>query len=64
MQILLVTPPLTQLNTPYPASPYLAGYLEKCGYHVSQLDLGIELINRIFTAAFLKEIFEIGRAHV
>jgi radical SAM superfamily enzyme YgiQ (UPF0313 family) len=58
MKILLVTPPLTQLNTPYPASPYLAGYLEKCGFSVSQLDLGIELINRIFTASFLKEIFD------
>jgi len=58
MQILLVTPPLTQLNTPYPASPYLACYLEKCGYRVSQLDLGIELINRIFTASFLHDIFD------
>ena len=58
MQILLVTPPLTQLNTPYPASPYLAGYLEKCGYQVSQLDLGIELINRIFTTSFLHDIFD------
>ena len=58
MQILLVTPPLTQLNTPYPASPYLAGYLEKCGYQVSQLDLGIVLINRIFTSSFLAGIFD------
>jgi hypothetical protein len=59
MQILLVTPPLTQLNTPYPASPYLAGYLEKCGYQVSQLDLGIELINKIFTTSVLKDIFDL-----
>jgi len=58
MQILLVTPPLTQLNTPYPASPYLAGYLEKCGYQVSQLDLGIELTNRIFTTSFFHVIFD------
>ena len=58
MKILLVTPPLTQLNTPYPASPYLAGYLEKCGYEVVQLDLGILLINRIFTRSFLIQIFD------
>lgn len=58
MQILLVTPPLTQLNTPYPASPYLAGYLEKCGYVVAQLDLGIQLVDRIFTRSFLHSIFD------
>jgi hypothetical protein len=56
MQILLVTPPLTQLNTPYPASPYLAGYLQTCGYRVAQLDLGIVLIDRIYSSAFLHEI--------
>jgi len=58
MQILLVTPPLTQLNTPYPASPYLAGYLEKTGYDVVQLDLGIILVDRIFTRSFLQSIFD------
>ncbi len=58
MQILLVTPPLTQLNTPYPASPYLAGYLEKCGYDVAQLDLGIMLVDRIFTRSFLHNLFD------
>jgi len=57
MKILLVTPPLTQLNTPYPASPYLAGYLEKCGHEVVQLDLGIMLINRIFTRSFIAGLF-------
>lgn len=58
MQILLVTPPLTQLNTPYPASPYLAGYLEKIGYNVAQLDLGVMLVDRIFTRSFLQSIFD------
>ena len=58
MQILLVTPPLTQLNTPYPASPYLAGYLSTCGYTVEQLDLGIQLVDRIFTRSFLHSIFD------
>ncbi|WP_320052775.1 radical SAM protein [uncultured Acetobacteroides sp.] len=58
MRILLVTPPLTQLNTPYPATPYLAGYLSKQGVEVYQQDLGIELIDRIFTAAMLAEVFD------
>lgn len=59
MKILLVTPPFTQLNTPYPASPYLAGYLKKCGYEVAQLDLGILLISRIFTRHFLVQMFNL-----
>lgn len=58
MQVLLVTPPLTQLNTPYPASPYLAGYLKQCGYAVAQLDLGILLVDRIFSKTFLQSIFD------
>ena len=48
-KILLITPPFTQLNTPYPASPYLKGFLKLHGYDVFQADLGIELINKIFS---------------
>lgn len=58
MRILLVTPPLTQLNTPYPATPYLAGYLSKIGVDVFQQDLGIELIDRLFSADTLSLVFE------
>lgn len=58
MRILLVTPPLTQLNTPYPATPYLAGYLSKQGVEVFQQDLGIELIDRLFTADMLAAVFD------
>lgn len=58
MRTLLVTPPLTQLNTPYPATPYLAGFLKRQGVDVSQLDLGIELIDRLFTAEMLANIFD------
>lgn len=59
MRILLVTPPLTQLNTPYPATAYLAGYLNKQGFDTFQLDLGIELIDRLFTSAMLAKIFDL-----
>ncbi len=57
MDILLITPPLTQLNTPYPATTVLKGYLEQKGNLVSQADLGIELINRIYTKEYLTELF-------
>lgn len=57
MNILLITPPLTQLNTPYPATTVLKGYLEGKGNIVCQADLGIELINRIYTSEYLSELF-------
>ncbi len=58
MNILLITPPLTQLNTPYPATAYLQGFLKTKNYNVHQADLGIELVNRIFTRKSLESIFQ------
>lgn len=57
-KVLLVTPPLTQLNTPYPATAYLKYFLSGRGYEVQQMDLGIELILKIFSKAGLAELFE------
>jgi len=57
-KILLITPPFTQLNTPYPASPYLKGFLSSQGYTVFQADLGIELINRIFSTSGFQSLFD------
>jgi len=54
---LLITPPMTQLNTPYPGTAYLCRYLRDKGFAVEQADLGIELIHSIFSADFLTTIF-------
>jgi hypothetical protein len=43
MRVLLITPPLTQVNTPYPATPFLTGFLRSRGIEAEQADLGIEL---------------------
>ncbi|MBR4229744.1 MAG: radical SAM protein [Bacteroidales bacterium] len=56
MRILLITPPLTQLNTPYPATAYLKGYFETLGHTVAQADLGIELADRVLSKSFLDSI--------
>ncbi|MCK7468411.1 MAG: hypothetical protein MZU91_10080 [Desulfosudis oleivorans] len=58
MKIFLITPPFTQLNTPYPATPYLKGFLKSQGYEVFQADLGIELINKIFSREGFQELFD------
>jgi len=57
MKILLCTPPLTQLNTPYPATAYLKGFLNQYHHVVDQADLGIEMILQLFTKKGLTKIF-------
>ncbi|WP_317194748.1 B12-binding domain-containing radical SAM protein [Hymenobacter telluris] len=58
LRILLVTPPLTQLNTPYPATAYLKGFLGGRGYtRVTQVDLGLELVLKLFSQAGLRRVF-------
>ena len=58
IKILLITPPFTQLNTPYPATPYLKGFLKSRGHEVFQVDLGIELINKMFSREGFQELFD------
>jgi radical SAM superfamily enzyme YgiQ (UPF0313 family) len=61
--ILLITPPLTQLNTPYPATAYLKGFLRDQGYEVHQADFGIELVLKIFSQPGLRRIFAAAALH-
>ncbi len=55
MKIVLVTPPMTQINTPYSAIPHLAGFLRVRGIESTQIDLSLELFLAIFSHdGFLK----------
>ena len=56
--ILLITPPFTQLNTPYPATAYLKGFLNTKGITAFQMDLGIEVILELFSKKGLTAVFE------
>jgi radical SAM superfamily enzyme YgiQ (UPF0313 family) len=56
--VLLITPPLTQLNTPYPATTVLKAFLQTTGVEVVQYDLGISLVNSVFTKEMLRRIFD------
>ena len=55
--ILLITPPFTQLNTPYPATPYLKGFLNTIGLEAYQMDLGMEVILALFSKDGLQKLF-------
>ncbi|SDM67450.1 Radical SAM superfamily enzyme YgiQ, UPF0313 family [Daejeonella rubra] len=57
-KIYLITPPFTQLNTPYPATAYLKGFLNTKGISSYQSDLGIEVILALFSSSGLNELFD------
>ena len=57
-KVFLITPPFTQLNTPYPATAYLKGFLNTKAILSNQCDLGIEVILELFSSAGLKNLFE------
>ena len=56
--ILLATPPFTQLNTPYPATAYIKGFLNTIGIDAVQADLGIEVILALFSKKGLTDLFD------
>lgn len=62
--LLLLTPPFTQLNTPYPATVYLKGFLNTKNISCFQMDLGIEVIARVFSSKGLRELFEIAFSRI
>lgn len=55
--LLLITPPFTQLNTPYPATAYIKGFLNTKGITATQADLGIEVILALFSKKGLSDLF-------
>ena len=55
-RVLSVIPPMTQLNTPYPATAYLTGFLRKHGVAAFQEDLALALVLRLFSAEGLRRV--------
>ena len=49
MKKLLLTPPLLQPNSPYPATMHLTGFLESRGESVEQRDLSIKVVRDVLT---------------
>lgn len=58
VSVYLITPPFTQLNTPYPATAYLKGFLNTKGISSFQSDLGIEVTLAIFSSKGLRQLFD------
>jgi hypothetical protein len=58
--LLLITPPFTQLNTPYPATAYIKGFLNTKSISAFQMDLGIEVILELFSKNGLSSLIPKG----
>jgi hypothetical protein len=60
--VFLITPPFTQLNTPYPATAYIKGFLNTKGIPSVQADLGIEVTLALFNKEGLAKLFKAIRS--
>jgi hypothetical protein len=58
-KLFLITPPFTQLNTPYPATAYIKGFLNTKNIESVQADLGIEVILKLFSKEGLQDLFKV-----
>lgn len=60
--VFLFTPPFTQLNTPYPATAYLKGFLNTRNIPSVQADFGIDVTLAVFSKRGLEKLFSAIRA--
>ncbi len=56
MRVLSLIAPMTQLNTPYPSTAYLTGFLRSRGVNAVQEDLALALVLRLFSPDGLRAI--------
>ena len=56
MRVLSLIPPMTQLNTPYPSTAYLTGFLRSQAVDAVQEDLALALVLALFTPEGLGQV--------
>ncbi len=59
-KLFVITPPFTQLNTPYPATAYIKGFLNTKNIESVQADLGIDVILELFSKKGLYDLFQVS----
>jgi len=57
-RVLSVIPPMTQLNTPYPSTAYLTGFLRSRGFAAVQEDLALALVLRLLSVEGLTQVHQ------
>lgn len=61
-KVLSIIPPMTQLNTPYPSTAYLTGFLRSQGIDAAQADLALALVLRLLSREGLAGLREAALA--
>jgi len=61
-KVLSVIPPMTQLNTPYPSTAYLTGFLRSRGVDAVQEDLALALVLELLSPAGLDTLHGLASA--
>ena len=64
LRVLSVIPPMTQLNTPYPSTAYITGFLRAQGVDAVQEDLALALILALFTSEGLARVHALALQQV
>ena len=62
MRVLSLIPPMTQLNTPYPSTAYITGFLRSRGIDAHQDDLALSLVLSFFSKHGLVEVHQAALA--
>jgi radical SAM superfamily enzyme YgiQ (UPF0313 family) len=55
-RVLSFIPPMTQLNTPYPSTAYITGFLRSRGFDAVQADVALGLVLALFSATGLAHV--------
>jgi hypothetical protein len=61
LKVLAVIAPMTQLNTPYPSTAYLTGFLRSRGVAAAQVDLALGLVLELLSTQGLAALHEAAR---
>ena len=56
MKVLSIIPPLVQINTPYPSTTFITGFLRSRGINAIQTDIGLSLVLKLFSIEGLQQI--------
>ena len=60
MNVLILEPPVVQLNTAYPSGAYLSAFFKSLGHTTKWIDLNILLFYKIFSREGLSRLFELS----
>jgi len=61
--VFFIIPPFTQLNTAYPATAFLKGFLNTRAISSEQMDLGLETLLSLFSRKGLTRLFSSADPH-